>query len=626
MLHSLQNKKWLMLFAAILFVALGVSYLQQPRCYNGEEVVIHNASYMTSEYNKATYPVYDSYNPGNWESMYTHPPVHYVMVGWLMKLFEEADALFVYHMIIAAILFLAICFLCEDNSLKLQLLLQVYVFGLVCLGVYQNFSFRPEMALSLLWLAGLFFLERSRKNSFEAWSQALGSLLIVLTASIHFFAYPMVLSIVPYFIVALVRYGLSDGIRKTLPMTFTTSFVGMAYIAGFIIPNLRNVYIYLVMAQKTNTATFNLHSPLDMLRFHLDAHQNDGFYASEWGIPVGLVAVVVLLLFKQSRFLAIAAGLYILSLTFQLKVKKSYYGFPEWFLFQISIAYVLSFLVTLHPVVKKMGNAILACVALFILLRVFTGFNDTCTNKLHPLNAVRATAQTIVGKHALIGGRHGLWYISGAEKWYNEEDGIFKKVPDTLQQYLTGADYFALHPLLDYESVNMRMEGLYYCGDMKLSACFLGGVPFAIFTAKHGGEAKPPPFFIVNSDSLTTISPKQEGNWMYGSIALYGEESKSKLESELKYAMFSKTLFSAADSLPTYIGFFASPFDSTYVRNYGNSFLHFNRGTLQSKSYCMCNWDLDSINRHEEFYHFQHEAKLSQISDLNLSGGHTISK
>jgi hypothetical protein len=617
MFNIAQNKKWLIVFSAVLFVAIGVKYLQQPRSYNSEEVVIHNASYMTAEYNKATYPVYDSYNPGNWESMYTHPPVHYVMVGWLMKLFEEADALLVYHMIIIAILFFAICFLREDHSLKHQLLLQVYVFGLVCLGIYQNFSFRPEMALSLLWLAGLFFLERSRKNSFETWSQVTGSLMIVGAASIHFFAYPMVLSLLPYSILALVRYGVKDGIKKTLPMALTAVFLGLAYMTVFIIPNLKNVYIYLVMAQKTNTSTFNLHSPLDMLRFHLDAHHNDGFYASEWGIPVGLVAVVILLLFKQSRFLAISAGLYIVSFTFQLKVKKSHYGFPEWLLFQISIAYGLSYLFAAKPFMKKAGDAALTLVALFILLGVFTGFNDTCLNKIHPLNAVRATAQTVVGKHALMGGRHGLWYISGAEKWYNEEDGIFKKIPDTLQQYLKGADYFALHPLLDYESVNMRMEGLYYCGDIKLSACFLGNVPFAIFSAKHVERTDAPPFFIVNSDSLKEILPNRNGNWMYGAVAISTEDKKNELEATMKHRMFPKTLFPTNDSLPLYIGFFASPFDSSFVRNYENRFLHFSRGNLQSKSYCICNWNLDSINRHEEFYHFQHEARLAQLKVLN---------
>ena len=91
-----------------------------------------------------------------------------------------------------------------------------------------------------------------------------------------------------------------------------------------------------------------------------------------------------------------------------------------------------------------------------------------------PMDIMRACARRLVGNNALIAGRLGLWYISGAQSWYEVAPDLLWRsdISDiSLPDYFSKFDYVVEDSHMSNTTINSRLESLpswYVNGILKL--------------------------------------------------------------------------------------------------------------------------------------------------------------
>ncbi len=481
---SFKVKSLIVCFSTLFVFVISMTHYKD---FGVEEITLHNPCYMVAKYNSVSYPIYDSYVPGSWEKMWVHPPIHYAIIGLFMKLFEESLALSVYHAMLASMFFLSILFLPVNSRIFVSLSLGLLASLLFCIYFTQGFSFRPELAMSLFWVAGIAYCENSRLRNFNSSWLSVGSLFIVLGASIHFFAYLSVLSLIFYYALAYmhVRFSLIRFMRIViLPVLLTLSLMFL-YFYFYIAPDFSNIISMLFGAQTIQAEKFIFNNPISFFLQHIKIY----------GFPFGLFAVLIMMPFKQIRYATVSAGLFVFYLTFFQNIKKSYYIIPEMLLFFMAITSIVVFAFSSYS--RKLYQWILLLLSgiLFVYIIILLSTKPFLS---HPINYIREWSIEKLGVGNTIGGRHGLWYISGASKWYNEESCFWKQHPENLSNHLSNADYFAVHPMQQYESSNMRFEGLFACGRINLISVYFLKMPFVVYSDINSANSVNSMFFIDN--------------------------------------------------------------------------------------------------------------------------------
>jgi hypothetical protein len=91
-----------------------------------------------------------------------------------------------------------------------------------------------------------------------------------------------------------------------------------------------------------------------------------------------------------------------------------------------------------------------------------------------PMDIMRACARRLIGNNALVGGRLGLWYISGAQSWYEVAPELLWRsdISDiSLPDYFSKFDYVVENSHMSNTTINSQLESLpswYVNGILKL--------------------------------------------------------------------------------------------------------------------------------------------------------------
>lgn len=547
--------------AVWLLLIVVVAAFMSKKSFMLEDLVVHNPAYMVAEYNKVTFPIYEYYGQGSWDGMWIHPPLHYVVVGLLMKLFPMEVALNVYYLLLTALLFTAIAYLRYQAVIRICLLTGAFVFVISQFRNFQNFSFRPEMAVALCWVAGTFFLESARQRNWNSKLLSAGTLAVLYGALSQYFAYLSVSTIGVYFLLFLLSSKNHKNNHAAKLFIGIAALAGLLYVLLFLAPYHTQILNW-ISGAKPSAEVRQLSFPFGVLEYHLQLHRYDPSFFFRHHLSAGLVACALLFLFKRFRVLAFSLLPFVIALTFIPNGKKQYYGFPEWLLADLGIAacvgeiiLLLSNTIRFSYRVRRVVLGISVVVFLFCTFRLaFLTGQKEFQYQPHPIDVLRSLSQVTTGENALIGGRHGLWYASGAAKWYSEEVSIWNKLPDSIEQYLSGPDYFAMYWLMPYELPDWRFEGAYVRKELDLKAVVIGhSASFGIYSGKHKDDAIAFDFSVMN-DSVHRFIPTDTGSYTVGSFSVFNAHDSMMIANQAESFVFFDTKASF-DSLPAKVAF-----------------------------------------------------------------------
>ncbi|MDP6366914.1 MAG: hypothetical protein QF787_12320 [Nitrospinota bacterium] len=425
-------------FLVVVYALFG----QRPLDF--DEAGIFNAPYMVAEYSKVSYPVWVSRFPESFDTYWFHPPVYYVVLGTVLKFLS---AFYAEGVLPAAIFGLCLYFATTmPAQIHEKYAFVLAAFALVVLSVetqMSHFGARPDMAATLAWLAGLLAMEKGRRSGWKPIPLATGALLTVFGATLHYITVFYALSIVVYAIFAYRDLGRAEFIRALGAMVLGGFVVGIPYLVFFFIPNLENIIKWLTEAETSN---LHGHNPLAIFMFKLETHSVWNLFWSPVKlfrsfpgglqalyIPIGLVSVLGMLLFRQTRVIGWATFPEVFFIYFIADKTQPFYLIPE---------YLLLFIITFYLAARAIAWTLrrsrfftLEKPLLFIVTVAVTAYLTTASPKFghafrnagdiqyHWMDVARAAAQTIVGTDAVVGEFIATWYLTGARYWYPEGYG-----------------------------------------------------------------------------------------------------------------------------------------------------------------------------------------------------------
>src|SRR5262249_45115752 len=128
--------------AAVIFY---LAFATRPMVY--DEVVLYNPIYMYLHTGVMTYPAHHHF-----DDMTVHPPPHYLVIAWLMRL-----GFSLYHAaaVLPSLLFLVLCILLLRSSFALHLRVSIAA-GVFLSAFVWNYTYtiRPDMDMALAWMTG----------------------------------------------------------------------------------------------------------------------------------------------------------------------------------------------------------------------------------------------------------------------------------------------------------------------------------------------------------------------------------------------------------------------------------------------------------------------------------------
>ena len=419
--------------------------------------------------------VYPAHGPDHAHSMIIHPPIHYWLVGVLIKMgLDFYPAAVTLPLIATAVLFLAILTAPWSNIFKISFIFGAFIPNILLIDLDPS---RSELQMALAWLAGLVFLESARLEGWRPVKLVLGSFLLAYASGLHYFAAPAVAGCGVYLVWAIA----DRGFRRALPalglIIGGAALFLLPYAVLFVIPEysaIRDLITALNAADNPLTSGW-----LKAFQYHRDTYPASYGYMDPSPaihqsvflallkpmlmarIPVVFFSTAILLWFRQTRALALAALPFQLGLLFFSLHKSLPYYRGEFSLFYAALfAGLFSSLVWLLKrlkVARADDGVSLFAVALLLLIAVVdspvwqipkgAGFVDE-------LALSRAAGKMLLGENAVVGGRSVcLWYISGA-KYYRNVTGDLIYPPDI--SALDPASYFSV-----FDGIAEEAQGSY---------------------------------------------------------------------------------------------------------------------------------------------------------------------
>jgi hypothetical protein len=435
-------------------------------------------------------------------SMPVHPPVHYWLMGVLVKMglnfYPAAGSVFLIFGVIAV---LAIVLSPFSDVLKISLLAGAFLpnFALLFLDL------RPEVDSTLAWLAGLVLLESARLLNWDARRLVAGSFLVAYASGLQYFALPALGACVVYAAFAVLGLGWPSSWKKVAYLALGTGLFVAPYLTLFFIPEHKEI-LERIRSQSPSM------SPLGLLQPHLLAeslgmqrdlyHQAFGYltehvsrlYAAlSWplkpiftaAIPAFFVSTPILLIFRQVRVLVIAALPVELSLVFITHHKGLTYLRNE-----LSLLYTAEFAIALvalawvlrHALSAKASTLLLSSgLALFFVVGCPAFSFKPVPLFVDDLALARASGKAMLGNDAIVGGRSiCLWFTSGG-RIYRNVTGDLIYPPD-----ISGIDPQAYFSRLDgiaedgngswatYNKQKMALSSWYLNGTLDLQGFYAG--------------------------------------------------------------------------------------------------------------------------------------------------------
>src|SRR6516165_8356893 len=303
-----------------------------------DELGFHNPIYMFVHYNTMTFPAY-----GYFDAMFAHPPTHYLGIALLMKagldLFHAAGVPPFLFTLLSMILVLRGRF---PAAVKIGLILAPYL-AIFIWG--EMVTLRPELDLAGACFAGLVALESARLDAWDARRLFLGSFLLTYASGVHYVASIAFTGVLVYILWAYRDLGFTAARPKILTMIAGGALFGVPYLVFFMLPQWNAIF---QLAQATQVPG----GPLEAVRMGLAGYGNWArwnptlwwwharplltalIFPLRWTlVPAALLGPLLLLLYRTTRGIALAALPYLLFfwLYFRDHAKVVYFGYyvPE---------------------------------------------------------------------------------------------------------------------------------------------------------------------------------------------------------------------------------------------------------------------------------------------------------
>lgn len=393
---------------------------------------LFNAAYTALKTGHTTYPIY-AY-PGE---MVVHPPTHYWILAQILRitgLSVQAGAL------IPVMFWVAVAALVTASS-RWRASVKIGVLFAIWLGIVvwppPNFV-RPDIHVAAAWVVGLIALETGRVGGWRLWRLALGSFALALASMLHYPASLAVAGLLVYLAAAARALAGRARIRALLALAVPAATMLLLYLFIFVLPHYADIKYVTSHQNAQGHGTF---AALDQTRqaYHFFAHAHLGgpvittlmwpFLA--WGIPAALVGPTVLLLFRETRLLALAAVPYLFTLLFYAREKTYFYYAPDIFIyfaaFGVVAAHALEYISVRGRAPRTATLAATCVLAVAVGAVAEPSLARWGTFRWHPLHSdmevARAAGTKLIGPRAtVLTNDLALWYVTGANRVYYPRD------------------------------------------------------------------------------------------------------------------------------------------------------------------------------------------------------------
>ena len=522
----------------ILAVVLAFS-LWGKRSYELEEFGGLNASHQVAFHNQVNFPIYDE-----WEVMIAHPPVNGLILGLVRKVFPLYYALAIIPFFLISLFLWLVLKLQTSEIQKSAFLLGLFALFVACLYSIVNFSVRPDLNITLLWLCGIMTLENGRLRNWKGSYIFFGAALFTLASILHYPYMPGILGVGVYYYLSFREQERKFFFKTASTLTLGGFLIGIPFLAFFIIPNffsiLSTVRVPLVVdGYETPTGLWST------LKYHLAFHRmyypnlQSGSLFLAWlhklPVPIGVFSCLGLMLIRKTRVFGFAALPLVFVLTFIIKQKKDYYLIPEWALFFIFLGTVAGLILGSDRFRKIPGNSsgifVLHFTNLMVLLLTLTnfsvfGFSTNKRDKQYYIgDVIRAASMKVTGPEAVIGGMHAGWYVSGAKYWFNEDKALFQ-YPEMVDEHLKQVNWFSDYAFgknvdfYSFGSAKLTLSGLYAKKLLRLGAVIYNDNPtFVLYTVPNNPAYKGSVFYFPSRDSIIEYTPDDAGTHIIASFS-----------------------------------------------------------------------------------------------------------
>src|SRR5579883_165349 len=401
-----------------------------------DEIGLHNPIYTYLTTGHMTYPLH-----GYPDYMVVHPPTHYAITAWLMKLgmtLFKAAAIQVFVLLLVT---LALAYGSFSWFVALAAVLALFLATLVWGEI---FAVRPDLMVTYCWFSGLIAFQSALNRGGSRWRFFAGGVLAALAATMHYWGAASLATPVVYGAAVLMQW-------RNRPTAWLTSLmaigcgvliVGLPYLLLFVIPYHDAIRSMIAVVQGNG-------GPLDayarqVAAYDAFAHRLTYELSGRWlldvlitpvklGVPLLLFGVPLLFLRAELRLLSIAGALLPLFVMFFSQGKQvGYTGYfmPETviYLFGVisAIFGLIRSLATRPPVPSNASRRVAALATALVggVMLSSTPYTMADTPRwvddIDVLDLMRAMGQSILGPDALVAVTSaGVWYTAGAHYVWN---------------------------------------------------------------------------------------------------------------------------------------------------------------------------------------------------------------
>jgi hypothetical protein len=513
-----------------------------PRVSDIDELGLFNPIYMKLHYGRMTYPVY-----GHFQAMFVHPPTRYAEIAAMMRLgltLPYAEGFMVF------VLTIAIAFAISSARFQgLSKLALLFGFFAALTWVTQTddrtYSLRPDTELALAWFLGLVLLQDGLRRHWDLRRVFLGSFFLTYSSGLHYYGVVAFFGVL-YYLVRL-RSQLHSKVFWRIFLTILGGgcLFGIPYLVLFVIPNVWDIISFSHQVQSAGTWYTPILRHFEQYSHWLNQTPTTpvGLYALlypflRWKVPLFLVGSVLLVLKKDVRGIGIAS-LPLTTFVFAYSQGKSAgYFLPELLIYFCGIGLLTGLMLRTLAARAMAGDARGAAVPIVMSLATCgvtqlghpVYFHLLWQRQVPAMDVARASAKQLVGPDAFIGGRIGLWYVSGAQRWYEiSPDLLWQKDISgiDLHNYFSQFDDIVEHDHMSNTTVNAQLESLpswYVSSLLKLKGFFVAdqhdNLNFLIFSTAPSKLAG----YIFEKGRLVRFDESPEGDWVFVS-RLCGFES-----------------------------------------------------------------------------------------------------
>ena len=509
---------WLAAMATVLLASVQLYVLERP-------VKSDDGGFLNPvlEYVHTGRVVYPAHGPDHAQVMIVHPPVHYWLTGLLMRagldFYPAASTL---PLLVWIVLVVVVLTSPWPAVLKISFLAAAYITNFELIDLDPS---RSELQMAIAWVAALVLLESARLLQWQRLRLFVGGLLLAYASTLHYFALSALGGGVVFAAWLIRDLGWSAGLKRVGWLCGGGAVVLLPYLLLFFLPEYSGIRRLIEDLNAVKTPGQPLSRAIwNAFQYHRETYPASyGFMAPSpaehqsiflsllkplllRGLPVVFISTPLLLLWRETRALVIAALPFQLSMLLLFHHKSVPYYRGE---FIIYLAGILSLVLvgTCHAVRRRAGSRaagwlapVLGIGLLAVVIvdsRVWELYDGA--RFVDELALARAAGKAVLRQGAIVGGRSVcLWYTSGARFYRNFVSDLIYP-PDVsgvdVRSYFDAFDAVAEEPAgswLTYNKQKLGAVSWYLDGTLDLQGFYAGrkirGSQYSYFlasTRKH---------------------------------------------------------------------------------------------------------------------------------------------